>query len=81
MWTAIFSAIGTLIVGIFTVWWNNRDVNNTDIKLGGMEEKNAAHKKNAAGKAAADSTLAEKLPEGEDLINALEKDADNADRK
>lgn len=75
MWTAIFGAVATLSVGIFTVWWKNRDANNTDIKLGGMVEKNAAHKMNAAGKAAADKTLGEELPEGKDLIDALKKDA------
>ena len=80
MLNAILGALGTLAAAVFAVWWKNRDSNNTDIKLGGMIEKNEAHRANARAKAAADNVLAKDLLEGEDLIDALKNDDDKSNR-
>lgn len=80
MWEAVISVIGTIIVGLFGVWWKNRSNKSKEEELGEHKVINLHHQRNAEGKKAADARLREELPEGKDLIDALQDDARRADR-
>lgn len=80
MWEAVISVIGTIIVGLFGVWWKNRTNKSKEEELGEQKVINLHHQRNAEGKKAADARLREELPEGKDLIDALQDDARRADR-
>lgn len=80
MWEAIIGLVGTVLVGVFGVFWKNRSSKTKEETLGEQKVINLHHQRNAAGDAAADDRLREELPKGKDLIDALQDDARRADR-
>ena len=61
MWEAAISVIGTVIVGLFGVWWKNRSNKSKEEELGEQKVINLHHQRNAEGKKAADARLREEL--------------------
>jgi hypothetical protein len=80
MWEAVIGLIGTVLVGVFGVFWKNRSNKTKEETLGEQKVINLHHQRNAEGKKAADARLREELPEGKDLIDELQDDARRADR-
>jgi type II secretory pathway component PulM len=80
MWETIIGGVVTLVVGLFGIWWKNRSDKTKQEELGEQRISNLHHQKNAAAKKAADKRLRQDLPEGKELIDALEEDARRAGR-